>query len=143
MPDETNRDVVAMKLGFSSFEQYLQSDLWSHIRKRFLAYSQDKGRVDERSASRCFVCKSIDNIVVFFADYSVQVLVGNRFDLMVPLCVRCHSAVEFKRGVKCGLDESKDRLQAIANLINQDRRFDENAIEKEIESYKRLFTEFP
>lgn len=88
--DYASRDATLLRLGFSSYEAYLQSDLWKRIRSS--AYMVH-GRV-------CMMCGDGAE-VVHHINYTEAVLAGKGdLDQLVPLCNKCHTDVEMKGGVK-------------------------------------------
>lgn len=77
-------------LGFSSYEEYLNSDLWAWIRSQLM--------LDSRSTS-CRVCQSTSGLCWHHRDYSVAILAGNfssTNDRIVRLCGDCHRAIHFE-----------------------------------------------
>jgi hypothetical protein len=71
-------------LGFSSYREYLKSDLWKTIRKR----------VVRRDGGKCRVCEAKAQCV-HHVRYKKSTLIGNGDKWLVSLCHDCHHAVEF------------------------------------------------
>jgi len=94
------RDEVLLKMGFSSYKEYLGSDLWKAIRSRALS---TKGNY-------CFRCGRF-TCLVHHTNYSPEVLRGETLKGLVPVCTECHRAIEFdKDGNKRTLRETNDAL---------------------------------
>jgi hypothetical protein len=71
-------------IGFSSYNQYLASDLWAGIRQR----------VFDRYGRSCKVCGG-SATQVHHLWYSRWCLLGEEISPLVPLCRTCHYQVEF------------------------------------------------
>jgi hypothetical protein len=75
---------------FRTYEEYLASDLWQHIRGA--VYRRDKGL--------CRICHGAGS-QVHHLSYDKEVMEGRRLQDLVLLCRPCHERIEFtKRGVK-------------------------------------------
>lgn len=94
------RDKHLAMMGFGSYADYLNSDLWFWIRKRFLN-SHEKRNLDSRVARQrcCWCCGSGFNLQIHHAEYSLQTLAGNlqSRDSLVILCRCCHEGIEISR----------------------------------------------
>lgn len=71
-------------LGFSSYDNYLRSNLWRRIRKRVLA----------RDGGTCLCCGEPAQHV-HHTDYSIDVMSGECDAKLVSLCERCHNQAEY------------------------------------------------
>ena len=96
-------------IGFSTYHEYLLSDLWNSIR----------GRVMKAAGRKCAVCKDAAKDV-HHRSYSVEVLLGRANDHLSPLCRTCHDLIEFdsvgrKRTLLCA-NRELDKMIAI-NLL--------------------------
>ena len=80
---ERNRNIRAM--GFRSYVDYLNSDLWKSIRAQVLAASQD-----------CRVCGR-PAIQVHHVKYRKKDLEGRDLSFLWSVCAGCHRTAEFRR----------------------------------------------
>jgi 5-methylcytosine-specific restriction endonuclease McrA len=72
------------KLGFSTYQDYLNSDLWNGIRNAVM----------DRDSRTCGICRQTANHVHHFS-YTQSVLLGLELDQLVSLCTQCHRRLEF------------------------------------------------
>lgn len=72
------------KLGFSSYREYLKSDMWTAIRERVFAYYG-------RACKRCGGYAT----QVHHKKYVMKAMTGENLGLLVPLCARCHEFCEW------------------------------------------------
>ncbi len=79
----TKRNKTLLKLGFSSYQDYLQSSLWREIRSTQL-----------KEYPTCFCCRRIAN-QVHHRDYAERTLVGKSKNRLVTICDSCHRQSEF------------------------------------------------
>lgn len=86
------RDDVLRSLGFASYADYLQSDLWATLRKRCLG----------RYRHRCHMCGNRATCV-HHRSYDKGTLTGKCPHALVALCHPCHKAIEFQNGEKTHL----------------------------------------
>ncbi len=90
--NETNglfskRDEALRLLGFESYADYLQSDLWDWIRSNLK---------NEPASNECYCCRSKTGLSWHHKCYSLRVLVGNFSNcpaVVVRLCRECHYAI--------------------------------------------------
>lgn len=101
----TKRGIALLKLGFISYTNYLNSDLWSGIRSR--AY-QIHGR-------NCKICKN-PATALHHLDYSLDTLKGFRMNSLIPICDECHKKVEFDGEIKRPVHEVR---QITLSLISK------------------------
>jgi hypothetical protein len=93
----TYRNCLLRKLGYDSYEQYLQSTKWAWIRNRAYLYH---GRL-------CLLC-SAPATQIHHLGYGWEVLVGLNVKPLAPVCRPCHDKVEFRPdGSKRTLIESQ------------------------------------
>ena len=78
------RDAVLREMGYASYQQYLDSDLWWEIRGRAMA----------RTAGRCVRCRATAT-EVHHSSYAVEVLQGYNILPLLPVCHPCHTLAEF------------------------------------------------
>jgi|SRR6185369_13782976 len=97
------RNLLLNELGFASYEEYLQSDLWKSISERvWIAFG-----------TRCKFCGQ-EATCLHHISYGREVLTGKRIDLIVPLCNSHHYKVEFDRkGNKRSLAESQTQFRLL------------------------------
>lgn len=96
--------LVALKsMGFGSYEEYLQGDLWKGIRQNVL----------ERDNGVCRVCESFQATQVHHTNYGRDVLRGENTHKLIAICRHCHEFIEFlPNGQKAVLDQVSERLTA-------------------------------
>lgn len=112
MIEYEQRNAILRKLGYESYEAYLQSPKWRKLRARVL--KQAKGK--------CRVCgdKATD---VHHSSYSEHVLAGKTITPLVALCRTCHEIGEFTtKGRKCSLAECNSRLKLNRRKIQPPKR---------------------
>lgn len=80
-----SRNEVLLALGYSSYEDYLGSELWAGIRERVLTRDGHKCRLCDKRAATC----------IHHIDYSRETMLGEKIDLMYSLCYGCHQRLEF------------------------------------------------
>lgn len=97
------RNQILASLGFPSYKDYLQSELWSRIR----------GQILDRDNRTCDACKRPASHV-HHRKYTLENLSGKSLGWMVSLCPRCHHNAEFnaKYG-KVSLAKANSRLKTI------------------------------
>lgn len=78
------RDAVLRDLGFSSYAEYLTSDLWAAIRT---AVFWLRGR-------DCTLCRR-SGTVLHHQQYTIKVLIGEDISPIFPLCRTCHRRIEY------------------------------------------------
>lgn len=86
-PDPEMRQEALLKLGFSTYSDYLASDLWKAIRARVL----------DRAGHLCRLCGKNRATQVHHTSYMLPVMRGDfrLLRLLVASCGDCHRAVEF------------------------------------------------
>lgn len=82
------RDANLSLLGFRSYSEYLESDLWKTIRDFQLA-----------EFPKCRLCRR-DACVVHHLRYDMHTLAGRGKLMLVSMCHWCHEWCEFEDGVK-------------------------------------------
>ncbi len=104
-----SRIKVLMLLGFESYADYLESDLWKRVRTSAFALH----------GSFCELCHRRADLI-HHLDYSHETLAGLNMDSLTPLCKPCHEAIEFQEdGSKRNLSESQKEY-AKRRLIAKD-----------------------
>ncbi len=83
------RSCSLRSLGFKTYSEYLDSELWQSIRKRVF---RDKGR-------KCFKCKKPAS-QIHHPSYAVDVMKGDNIEPLKPVCNKCHAAIS-KKGSSC------------------------------------------
>lgn len=99
--DYGGRNLILKIMGFESYKDYLNSDLWQEIRLKVL----------EGHSFICSRCGLKAN-QVHHTSYRIEVLKGEKLKSLVPLCGRCHRNAEYhpKNG-KTTLKEANKRLK--------------------------------
>lgn len=90
MPDIRNqsyetRNSILSDMGFGSYADYLNSDLWSGIRRLIWA----------RRGSICVLCRSNNASELHHNSYNRDDLDGTVLFHIHPICNRCHKKIEF------------------------------------------------
>lgn len=93
------RDELLLRLGFKSYEKYLNSALWKSIRER--GY-EAHGRL-------CKICGD-DAAVLHHKNYQWELMSGKTVKGLVPLCHDCHYSIEFCDTGKRRLDQANNFL---------------------------------
>lgn len=78
------RGRILKKMGYGTYQSYLESELWVSIRQRVL----------ERDKNKCRLCDKPANIV-HHAGYTLEQLQGKADHLLFSLCHGCHKRLEF------------------------------------------------
>ena len=93
--DYQSRNLVLRELGFASYKDYLQSDLWKELRVKVYAA---KGRT-------CYLCGS-PATELHHNRYHLNDLKGRKIRFISPICRKCHEGIEFKDGKKSTVAEA-------------------------------------
>lgn len=98
------------KMGFNSYTQYLDSELWDSIRQRVVQY---KGW-------RCCTCGA-PHTEIHHYDYSPESLRGDDLTNLWPICGTCHKEVHFPQGRYVPVDIAQvtfmDKLSVYQNPL--------------------------
>lgn len=106
------RQAVLERCGFSSYTEYLSSELWKDIR----------GRVLQRDERKCQACGHRATQVhhLSYGDVTIR---GDKLDRLTSLCGACHRSVEFKGSGKKQKKRPFGRTKkALKNRRHQVRR---------------------
>jgi len=103
-----HRESNLATIGFISYKDYLESDLWKEIREKVFA-----------KHSRCFGCGKPAN-QVHHRDYSVETLSGNRLFRLRAICTNCHE--------HCEIDENGHKIKDMKVVENRLNRLHNEAI---------------
>ena len=95
------RDDNLKALGFQSYKEYLNSDLWDGIRKSVL----------KRYNRRCIACGGTAK-QVHHRSYEVDVLAGHNTKPLIPICKECHKHIEFTDGEKLTTVDADNKLKS-------------------------------
>lgn len=101
---EVHRERCLEKLGYSSYRQYLRSELWKAIRDEKI-----------RQTPLCELCSSKAQCVHHIS-YKLSVLIGRNMRKLVSLCNECHTKIEFhgdgrKRGFESAMKRTRHLLR--------------------------------
>ena len=100
------RSKILKDLRFSSYREYLSSDVWESIRLRALV----------RDEFQCQVCGKSANHV-HHRSYTREPLSGLSIDELVSLCKDCHFDVEFfPNGWKRTIQQANSRLVELLKI---------------------------
>ena len=95
-----DRQTIIESLGFVTYNDYLQSDLWKDIRTKRL----------RKDGHKCKICKN-PATQVHHIDYTIKNLSGGLIDLR-SICAACHYAVEFyPNGKRRNLDAQQKNIK--------------------------------
>lgn len=98
-----NRQKTLEKLGYSSYQEYLKSELWSRIRNEEI----------NRYQGKCGLCQKKPAYTVHHHDYSKQALLGSDRNRLTPICKSCHRKIEF--------DSEGNKLFATTQIVRKTR----------------------
>jgi len=96
-----HRNDILRSMGFSSYAEYLKSDLWHSISKDFL------------EGKRCVACDAKATIIHHVC-YTENGLLGEDTRHMLPCCKACHVWSHFYKGEHLNPLEAASRLDALA-----------------------------
>lgn len=96
------RNRLLCKLGYHSYEEYLESSEWAKIRRR----------VFEAHGGKCAVCRK-NATQVHHMNYSKAALLGRGLTHFLPLCRPCHEAAEVDAVGR------KRRLQQVNSILGR------------------------
>ena len=117
------REAVLRYLSFKSYTQYLRSDLWKSIRKRFMV-------------GKCRVCCVRMANTLHHTSYDLETMQHGSQSL-VPLCRPCHILLEFTGfNEKNNLEVANARLKRILRMKPKMRK-------KYIKDKKQQMRDFP
>jgi hypothetical protein len=105
------RDTTLELLGFATFDEYLESDLWDLILKKVL----DEG-------DTCVCGRPGDEVI--HLEFCVDTLEGTHRNLrenIVPLCSGCYESVAFRKSKKgkkpCGVGERRKKYYKLCDQM--------------------------
>lgn len=99
------RNTLLRSLGFDSYQNYLQSELWGQIR----------GQVLSRDSFTCCVCKKFAT-EVHHRSYTKAGLTGESLNSMQSVCGDCHQRAEIDEfGRKRTLEEANEIIPSYVN----------------------------
>ena len=98
-----NRNDTLKRMGFSSYSDYLASDLWREIKREVLAIWK-----------KCRCCGK-DAALVHHANYQRDVLDGRNKRFLVSICDACHEHIEFEDGKKVSVKAANGRMMNLAS----------------------------
>jgi len=107
------------KLGFSNYSEYLSSDHWKNLRKRF--YESKECTRDDFGFPRCCAC-GITGVTLDLHHKSYDMLGNEPLDHLCLLCSSCHGAVHSMGGnvwyaTEQLIEEKSDRHSFMRKLI--------------------------
>lgn len=80
------RNELLKEMGFSSYRDYLDSDLWREIKRK---------KLTKTVAVRCRICLRNNATTLHHTSYDQSVMTGEDLEPLVPICRWCHKAIEF------------------------------------------------
>lgn len=120
-------DLKAM--GFASYDKYLASPLWSHIKCMTFA---KRGRICKR-------CNNQTATEIHHSSYSIDVLRGEKISALFPVCHDCHEAMHYRGATlrDANMELPQFQLEAQAKARKRKGRRDRGRAAK-LERIKRL-----
>ncbi len=115
-----DRNKILREMGYKTYKDYLESELWESIRERVFKNRGDK----------CVLCSNPPTCV-HHRGYGKAVLLGEELHQLVAICFECHKEVEFKaNGDKRTLVQSQSRFDTL--LKKYRKTLDKNKFNKMI-----------
>ncbi len=96
---QPSRQNILYSLGFNTYENYLNSELWGTIRTR----------VFERDGHKCISCHSWAT-QVHHTNYSKDTMTGQDISGLISVCRNCHKMAEFNGKQKTSIYEANRRI---------------------------------
>jgi len=81
------REQSLKTLGFRTYKEYLNSNLWKTLKVRLIG-------------QLCQICKVEKAYTFHHVTYSIPAMIGELPDQLIPICKRCHYAGEFQNAEK-------------------------------------------
>lgn len=103
---QRNKSKIFARLGFASYDEYLESDFWKAIRERVFA---EKGK-------KCVKCGKPAN-TVHHSRYDRATLMGETIESLFPVCRKCHIEAE---DAPRRFHESKSKLRRANERLGVD-----------------------
>lgn len=91
---------IVRSLGFQDYKDYLQSELWSSIRRKVL----------RKASGKCSMCEGRAN-QVHHRKYTKKNLSGDSMDGLLASCEECHELLHKNAGEFVSYQESKKRAK--------------------------------
>lgn len=107
----SSRNRFLMELGFTSYRQYLESDLWKEV----------KAEVFKRKGRYCLLC-GCPASEVHHNRYHKNDLDGSKIKFLIPICRGCHLSLEFSGDDKRTLRDASGVYLARQREIKSQRR---------------------
>ena len=99
------RNQNLIDIGYKTYADYLASDLWLVIKKRFLG------------SRKCLLCSTRKASVLHHISYSCDVLRNGSDKFLTPLCHKCHGHIETLGGRgKATLDQANKELFRLLSM---------------------------
>jgi hypothetical protein len=102
----SDRNAILNKIGFKSYQNYLDSDLWKSIRNLFL-----------KDNPYCYGCGEKAD-TVHHSSYTKKNLIGVDFQFLYPVCNNCHHKSEFNGKIKLFPKQATSKLKEIRKTNN-------------------------
>lgn len=133
MEEYKKRDAILVKMGYSSYSDYLGSDFWRRFRKRFL-----------RKNPECRLCGNTSE-EIHHSSYDKKTLKLKRFDTLFALCSKCHEKIEFSQDGKwkLSLKKANNKLLRMIKARNKRKETPLKKTKKEIKEEKIRLSEKP
>ncbi len=107
--DYSSRNATLLRLGFATYKEYLQSDLWKEVRKR----------VYTTKGSACYLC-SKPATELHHNRYHKNDLIGKKLKFINPICRQCHEGIEFQDGRKATLKQAARTFKKIRKINREE-----------------------
>lgn len=107
------RNQLLRRLGYPTYEDYLAGDRWRDVKAAVLA-----------AEPACVVCGA-EPYTVHHCKYTEATLLSRKgHPALVPVCRRCHQAIEMDAGRKVGVYEALTRLLCLMTKAGRYQRAD-------------------
>lgn len=109
------RNNTLYKMGFNSYREYLSSQIWRSIKRKFLF-------------GACHACANKRAVVLHHKAYDEYTLRCGSSATLVPMCYDCHQAIEFDGISKNTLGQANRELAKVS----------EGGVDKALQLKKRI-----
>lgn len=108
----SERDRTLQSIGFMSYADYLQSDLWDWLKTTLR---------EDPTSKQCWCCKSPTGLVWHHRNYGIAVLIGNFSNsppVIIRLCSECHKAIHSDENQWFDMEIVERRMEELRNRFS-------------------------
>lgn len=105
------RRVVLKRIGFTTYAEYLKSDLWKSVRQRVL----------ERDDHQCRYCGS-EASQAHHRNYRSKTMTGELIVDILSICGDCHKFISVEGGRVCSMEKMKRKALELVKMTTLPRR---------------------